>query len=69
MQGGDSELEAPTVCTIKLLLVVYVYDAEHDTFKPLPGMPPHMALQIHNATMALDFIDKGIWLHLACICW
>ena len=67
MQGGSGELKVPTLRTIKLLLVVYVYDAEHDTFKQLPGMPPHMPLQIHNAAKALDFIDKGIQFHLDCL--
>ena len=59
MQGGSGERNAPTLRLIKLLLVVYVYDAEQDTFKPLPGMPAHLPLQIHNATRALQSIAEG----------
>lgn len=42
-----------------MLLVVYVYDAVQDTFKQVPGMPPHMPLQIHNAMKALQLINEG----------
>lgn len=63
IQGGNDEIKAPTVRLIKLLLVVYVYDAEDDTFKQLPSMPAHMPLQIHNATKALQSIDEGMTQH------
>lgn len=58
-QGGSGELKAPTLRLIKLLLVVHIYDAEQDTFKPLQGMPAHLPLQIHNATRALQSIAEG----------
>ncbi|DBA77564.1 TPA: hypothetical protein ACH3X1_009370 [Trebouxia sp. C0004] len=58
-QGGSDELKAAALRKIKVLLVVYVYDAVQDTFKQLPGMPAHMPLQIHNAVKALQLINEG----------
>ncbi len=57
MQGGSGETAA--LRKIKVLLVVYVYDAVQDTFKQVPGMPAHMPLQIHNAVKALQLINEG----------
>ncbi|KAL0028992.1 hypothetical protein WJX77_010388 [Trebouxia sp. C0004] len=57
--GGSDELKAAALRKIKVLLVVYVYDAVQDTFKQLPGMPAHMPLQIHNAVKALQLINEG----------
>lgn len=59
MQGGSGELRAAALRKIKVLLVVYVYDAVQDTFKQVPGMPAHMPLQIHNAMKALQLINEG----------
>lgn len=58
-QGGSGELRTKSLRLIKLLLVVYVYDAAHDTFRQVPSMPVHMPLQIHNAMKALQLINEG----------
>lgn len=52
-------MKAAALRKIKVLLVVYVYDAVQDTFKQVPGMPAHMPLQIHNAMKALQLINEG----------
>jgi len=52
-------LKAAALRKIKVLLVVYVYDAVQDTFKQVPGMPAHMPLQIQNAMKALQLINEG----------
>lgn len=57
-QGGG-ELKTKNLRLIKLLLVVYVYDAAQGTFKQVPSMPAHMPLQIHNAMKALQLINEG----------
>lgn len=59
VQGGSGEPKAASLRKIKVLLVVYVYDAVQDTFKQVPGMPAHLPLQIHNAMKALQLINKG----------
>lgn len=59
VQGGNGELKAAALRKIKVLLVVYVYDAVQDTFKQVPGMPAHVPLQIHNAMKALQLINEG----------
>ena len=58
-QGGGGELKTKNLRLIKLLLVVYVYDAAQGTFKQVPSMPAHMPLQIHNAMKALQLINEG----------
>ena len=51
--------------TITVLLLVYLYDSAADTFKPLPGMPRDLPLQIYNAQQALHLIETGaMHLHL-----
>ena len=45
--------------TVTILLVVYVYDAVADTFRPRSDMPKDLPLQIHNARKALQLIDRG----------
>ena len=52
-------MKATALRKIKVLLVVYVYDAAQDTFKQVPGMPAHMPLQIHNAMKSLQLINEG----------
>ena len=44
---------------ITVLLVVYVYNAAHDTFEQLPAMPVHLPSQIRNAKNALQLIEEG----------
>ena len=54
-QDVDKQLQR----ILTLLLVVYVYDATADTFRPLPDMPRDLPMQIHNARQALQLIDTG----------
>ena len=63
VQGESDESKAAALRKIKVLLVVYVYDAVQDTFKQVPGMPAHMPLQIHNAMKALQLINEGTTLY------
>lgn len=45
--------------TFRMLYTVYVYDGHENVFKPLPGMPEGLPLQIFNARKALAMIDAG----------
>lgn len=58
-QDGGAEPDASTLRFITVLLVAYVYNAAHDTFAQLPGMPTNLPLQLHNAKTALQFIEEG----------
>lgn len=58
MQRSSSQTPSK-VCLIVLLLVVYVYDTNGDTFKQLPDMPSGIPHQILTAKQALQSIDQG----------
>ena len=59
MQRKDEEYRPPSLRLITLLLVVYVYDIDQDTFKQLPDMPPSLPVQLWNAKKALQSIEQG----------
>ena len=58
-QYGTDHHVKPLLRSIRLQLVVYVYDAAEDTFKRLPDMPVGTSSQVHNAKLALRLIDQG----------
>lgn len=59
MQAGSGNYRPPLLRLITLLLVVYVYDIDLDTFKQLPDMPPSLPVQLWNAKQALQSIEEG----------
>ena len=43
----------------QLFLKTYVYQAQTDTFKPVPGMPDHLPRQLCQALYALQLIETA----------
>ncbi len=58
--------QRPTQKFLVLNLLVYIYDAQGDMFKPLPDMPPDLPQQILDANEALQRITAGQPLHTLC---
>ena len=59
LQGVSIDHRPPSVRLMTLLLVVYVYDMDQDTFVQLPDMPESLPVQLWNAKKALQSIDEG----------
>ena len=59
MQSGGGDYKPPLLRLITLLLVVYLYDVDQDTFRQLPDMPESLPVQLWNAKKALQSIDEG----------
>ena len=58
-QGGCAGKAPQPQNVIRLLLVVYVYDAEQNTFLKLPSLLPVAPVRLRNATLALHKISEG----------
>ena len=67
LQGASSDHRPPSMRLMTLLLVVYVYDMDQDTFTQLPDMPESLPVQLWNAKKALQSIDQGALNACACL--
>lgn len=68
LQHGTDAFGTPILRLMRLLLV-YVYNADQNTFTKLPDMPASMPVSIQNAKLALRLIGEGqyaflsFWVH------